>query len=1016
MKKKMITDPMGQWKHPGKNTRIPSDKITMKGVNYPVLGVSNNGHEKMMYPGQEYIFPGADYVDEFPQLKKGGRTRGLIPMPKPSKKGLASKKYSRSLEATNRLFTENKLFEKPKSRKNKVFDPKAKYYQKGGNSDFNIKPSLYTNSNIPSSQIIGANIDMSHKSGLHGNINAEVPFMNRNTTPSLTQNIGIGKKYRNVYGDVTLSNYSEPGNLFNPSANLELGYKKNLGKNFVANAGIQNTMTPGSYFNPRITTGIKYGFQDGGENKTKLSKEEEKQFQKFYKTLPENLQSDDNTYDIRGYWDALGRPQEFDYTQPKESDGYYHAFSINPNTGEYLKSPAHDTFQHAVDEDRKIGYRPLTNVYGRNIAVENESISDPEEQSFLTDFSGPTNYIDLELNDNEIDQYVKGGYVVEDISIPSLTKAQQGLGEIPAKQELMQASKASIKTDPNLNREAVIGEKIANYTPTEASYKGMDRPKSNFVPSEDASPEFINKLKSSGYYPVKSESGDYEVFSNKDISDLIYQKGMSPGELSEKLKLGDTKEIEKQFKPVYDSAAGIHAKRNKEKIDSLIKSGMSKDQAISSLVKQGEGDVKGLTSMYGDYTEDAYQKQKAEADKLIGNNKQPGLKEEYENFFAKQDKKRADELQFMQDKIDYSGSLTPSETNINTANKSLGNFGRMGKDAYGANESLKAGVSNVYKGLAEQDKSREVVRAVLNSSNLTDEQRKEYLNDPVAFQELYDRYQEYEKSPDKIEGTYNNGISGDIPYYSAKSNFDIKPIGKGTFKLPAGLGINSFGTNQYGVPGYNEQNINANTLSTSWQAAKPMTNRTNRTNTSGRINMLDEEYIKGLAGGLSLGPTSSIVSSGLKYAPASMPWLSAGNAMTAKGIYDTATEYVPNAYNAVKEANTNKEGWTNELIGKAAYNTTKSLLSGVLPLSSKLQSIGGLKKAKTIFTAADNGIPAAAGSKDPLKHIKFLNSVEGISKMFKKSGGSANSYIESELSQKEINDLIAQGYTVEEVD
>ena len=130
--KKMIVDPMGQWKHPGENTRIPGSNITMKGVNYPVLGVPNNGHEKMMYPGEEYTFPGAKYVDEFPQLKSGGRTRGLIPMPKPSKKGLASKKYSRSLEATNRLFTENKLFKKPKSKKNKVFDPNAKYYQKGG--------------------------------------------------------------------------------------------------------------------------------------------------------------------------------------------------------------------------------------------------------------------------------------------------------------------------------------------------------------------------------------------------------------------------------------------------------------------------------------------------------------------------------------------------------------------------------------------------------------------------------------------------------------------------------------------------------------------------------------------------------------------------------------------------------------------------------------------------------------------------------------------------------------------
>jgi len=120
-------------------------------------------------------------------------------------------------------------------------------------------------------------------------------------------------------------------------------------------------------------------------------KKQEEAFQLFYSTLPENLRSDDSTYDIRGYWDSEGRPTEFNYNQPKESDGYYHAYSINSNTGEYLKSPAHSTFQHAVDEDRKIGWRPITNVIGRNIATENLSIADPEEQSFLRNTQGPVN-------------------------------------------------------------------------------------------------------------------------------------------------------------------------------------------------------------------------------------------------------------------------------------------------------------------------------------------------------------------------------------------------------------------------------------------------------------------------------------------------------------------------------------------------------------------------------------------------------------------------------------------------
>jgi hypothetical protein len=67
--KDKILDPMGQWAHPGQVTRIPSNRITMQGVSYPVLGVSNNGQQQMMYPGQEYSFPGSQYVDEYPLVK-----------------------------------------------------------------------------------------------------------------------------------------------------------------------------------------------------------------------------------------------------------------------------------------------------------------------------------------------------------------------------------------------------------------------------------------------------------------------------------------------------------------------------------------------------------------------------------------------------------------------------------------------------------------------------------------------------------------------------------------------------------------------------------------------------------------------------------------------------------------------------------------------------------------------------------------------------------------------------------
>jgi len=69
-KRGIITDPNGQWAHPGEITRIPSDNITMQGVPYPVLGVGADGQKQMMYPGQNYKFKGP--VTEYPQKGDGG--------------------------------------------------------------------------------------------------------------------------------------------------------------------------------------------------------------------------------------------------------------------------------------------------------------------------------------------------------------------------------------------------------------------------------------------------------------------------------------------------------------------------------------------------------------------------------------------------------------------------------------------------------------------------------------------------------------------------------------------------------------------------------------------------------------------------------------------------------------------------------------------------------------------------------------------------------------------------------
>ena len=68
----VIKDDRGQWAHPGEVTEIGSNDITMQGVDYPVLGVSDTGHTQMMQPGQDYKFDGKK-VTEYPMAQDGTR-------------------------------------------------------------------------------------------------------------------------------------------------------------------------------------------------------------------------------------------------------------------------------------------------------------------------------------------------------------------------------------------------------------------------------------------------------------------------------------------------------------------------------------------------------------------------------------------------------------------------------------------------------------------------------------------------------------------------------------------------------------------------------------------------------------------------------------------------------------------------------------------------------------------------------------------------------------------------------
>jgi len=66
-------DDMGYWNPDnwGEPVEIGSNNITMQGVYEPLLGISDEGDTKMMYPGEDYKFKGKK-VTEYPISKNGG--------------------------------------------------------------------------------------------------------------------------------------------------------------------------------------------------------------------------------------------------------------------------------------------------------------------------------------------------------------------------------------------------------------------------------------------------------------------------------------------------------------------------------------------------------------------------------------------------------------------------------------------------------------------------------------------------------------------------------------------------------------------------------------------------------------------------------------------------------------------------------------------------------------------------------------------------------------------------------
>ena len=122
----VIEDDRGQWAHPGKITKINSNNITMKGVNYPVLGVSDTGDTKMMQPGVDNYKYDGNSVTEYPMAQEGaGVNKEGVKQYKWFKNYMRSPKYKERLKKEFPDYSDNQIGQEVKARLNNVMQTRV---------------------------------------------------------------------------------------------------------------------------------------------------------------------------------------------------------------------------------------------------------------------------------------------------------------------------------------------------------------------------------------------------------------------------------------------------------------------------------------------------------------------------------------------------------------------------------------------------------------------------------------------------------------------------------------------------------------------------------------------------------------------------------------------------------------------------------------------------------------------------------------------------------------------------
>ena len=567
------------------------------------------------------------------------------------------------------------------------------------------------------------------------------------------------------------------------------------------------------------------------------------------------------------------------------------------------------------------------------------------------------------------------------------------------------------------------------YKPETVSYKGIERPKAEFVLAEqyEANPQLYEDA---GYTANKLESGNYELFQNKDISNMIYAKGFKPGVFENTYGMGSGEDIEKKFAPIYADAKRIHAERNAKKIDAMLKETVevepenyedfdvnrinpgegarysagkkinpdffqssgykpstkpkynNVEEVIDVLVSQGEGTKEGLTQRYMDYTNGLLKERDFDEN----------LRNEAERIYDERFKKKRDELADEVASWNPQGIASVDQPILTPVTDISGNIEWKDNTAYSENLNAIAEYENYVDNELQSEEyiAREALYAIANNEDLTNDQKRELLGDPEKLGNVMKSYSEYRAAP---VGAQNAGYSGYYRGGNLKSAFHIDP-----------------------------ENLEAN-----WSAGSmPHV-------IDGGVDMLDEGWIKGTVGVIGAPAAFEALGSAMSYnlgnlvgAGSSAPgWLNMGNVFTGLGVKDVVTDIAPSAIENVQSMASDGINKENSLsLAKDIFEGGTKLLSGTKLLNSmgvlknapKITNTSGYNTAKSIYGQGKYGTRIMAeelanNDHNVTDNMKFIKNLGIYMKSNKQYGGPTY----AELTDAEIKKYREGGWIIEEI-